>query len=318
MTLCTMKLRTMKQILGHLPKYSRVLIARFKLFLACHLASLLNRQKNTQPLTNNPCKIMGLSLPNPIGIAAGIDKKGRLIGLTPQLGFGFLEIGSITPKTLKSSLHNLRKHTTPQHDGIVGVNISCLKNAKEYEAIEHYVTVARACLPFADYLVANLSTASTASGHMTEQDWSEQLLTQIKREHDVFLKTLEPNITPPLKPITIKITFDPTQKKSAIEKLQLAKRLNFDGVIVVTPNVIEQSSIEDILSLTKVIIGDMSLISVGGITTAQQMQHRLNCGADAVQMATGIIEHGPYIAREMLTQSRSPYLPKDVFLRDAS
>lgn len=282
-----------------------IVLARLKLYLSAKWAGMLAQLcaglNKAEPLQAMPSTMMGLALPNPIGIAAGMDKTGWLAGLARPLGFGFMEVGSVTLDSVKSATGNLERRGNADKHGIVGVNILCLKDAEGVDAIEHYVSVARACLPFADYLVINLSSPCTIRARAGGRDWLRALLSEVDQERVAFEEK-----TGLRRPLAIKVAMDAPKDEAALERLWFARQLNFDGAIVVTPRDMPESSVDDTLRTVTAIIGDMALISVGGITTAAQMRERMNSGAVAVQLFTGLVEHGPTLARHMLSRSALP------------
>jgi dihydroorotate dehydrogenase len=136
-----------------------------------------------------PCRLMGLSFRNPIGLAAGLDKNGAHIDALGNLGFGFVEVGTVTPKPqpgnpkprmfrlpradalinrlgfnnqgLDSFIANLRKSEWRSHGGILGLNIG--KNAATpiEQAVDDYLIGLEGVYPHADYVTVNISSPNT-------------------------------------------------------------------------------------------------------------------------------------------------------------
>lgn len=136
-----------------------------------------------------PCRLMGLSFRNPIGLAAGLDKNGAHIDALGNLGFGFVEVGTVTPKPqpgnpkprmfrlpradalinrlgfnnqgLDSFIANVRKSEWRGHGGILGLNIG--KNAATpiEQAVDDYLIGLEGVYPHADYVTVNISSPNT-------------------------------------------------------------------------------------------------------------------------------------------------------------
>ncbi len=136
-----------------------------------------------------PCRLMGLSFRNPIGLAAGLDKNGAHIDALGNLGFGFVEVGTVTPKPqpgnpkprmfrlpraealinrlgfnnqgLESFIANVRKSEWRKHGGILGLNIG--KNAATpiERAVDDYLIGLEGVYPHADYVTVNISSPNT-------------------------------------------------------------------------------------------------------------------------------------------------------------
>lgn len=268
-------------------------LARLRLHMACQLARLTRAEH----LLRMPCSMMELRLQNPVGVAAGMDRIGRLAGRVSAIGFGFLEIGSVTPKNLNSTLANFQRRATRQESGIVGVNVACLRQAKGDGAIQQYVGVSRSCLPFANYLVLNLSSPLTSRTCAAGRQSLETLLSEVATARDLFQIETGRRV-----PLTVKVSMTQTGEQDALERLQMARALGFEDAITVTPRDMPDTRIHDALRTAKRIIGDMTLLSVGGVVSAAQVRDRFRCGAEAVQLFTRIVEHGPLIAWQIVSE----------------
>jgi dihydroorotate dehydrogenase len=144
-----------------------------------------------RPCVRDPVRIAGLAFPNRVGLAAGLDKNGRCIDGLAAFGFGFVEIGTVTPKPqpgnpkprmfrireaqalvnrlgfnnagLEALLANVRRSAFRARGGIVGINIG--KNAATpiERAVEDYLAGLEAVYPHADYVAVNISSPNTAN-----------------------------------------------------------------------------------------------------------------------------------------------------------
>ena len=134
-----------------------------------------------------PCELLGYDLTNPIGLAAGLDKNGDHIDALGRLGFGFIEVGTITPRPQdgnpkprlfripeahaiinrmgfnnKGVEHLVKRLERHHYLGILGVNIGKNKDTPNEQAADDYVYCLRKVYPYADYITVNLSSPNTA------------------------------------------------------------------------------------------------------------------------------------------------------------
>src|SRR5690554_3759677 len=143
----------------------------------------------TRPL--RPCTLMGMSLRNPVGLAAGLDKNGAHIDALGHLGFGFVEVGTVTPRPqdgnpkprlfrlpraqalinrlgfnnegLEAFLSNVRRSRFRQEGGILGLNIGKNATTPMENAVDDYLTCLDGVYPYADYVTVNISSPNTAN-----------------------------------------------------------------------------------------------------------------------------------------------------------
>ena len=165
----------------------------------------------------HPVHCMGLTFPNPVGLAAGLDKEGNAIDALGRLGFGFIEVGTITPRPQagnpKPRLFRLKEHEaiinrmgfnnpgidegaanvrrSTSFDGIIGFNIGKNKDTPNEEAIEDYLTCLRGAWPVADYITVNLSSPNTPGlRDLQAADATDRLLDRLQQECDfLFAET---------------------------------------------------------------------------------------------------------------------------------
>jgi len=151
------------------------------------LQFLVKQKTNTEP---QRVECMGLSFPNPVGLAAGLDKEGNTIDALGRLGFGFIEIGTITPLPqagnptprlfriieeeaiinrmgfnncgVEKGVENVSAaRTFKKNGGIVGFNIGKNKHTPNEDAVSDYIKALRACWGVADYVTVNISSPNT-------------------------------------------------------------------------------------------------------------------------------------------------------------
>ena len=308
-----------------------------------------------------PVTAMGLRFPNALGVAAGFDKNAIGINALAGLGFGHVEIGTVTgepqPGNPKPRLFRLpadraiinrmgfnndgaevvarrlakraRKSSpfvtphpdlvTPHRGGVVvGVNIGKTKVVPEDDAIADYQKSAKLLAPYADYLVVNVSSPNTPGlRNLQAVEKLEPLLSAVR--------TVTDQTTHQRVPLLVKIAPD-LSDEDVLAVADLALAIGLDGIIA-TNTTIERTGLKssadevdalgagglsgppvgerslEVLKLLKNRAGDsLTLISVGGITTALEARARLDAGASLVQGYTAFIYEGPLWPRKLLTK----------------
>ncbi|WP_049721559.1 quinone-dependent dihydroorotate dehydrogenase [Gilvimarinus polysaccharolyticus] len=200
---------------------------------------------------DDPVEVMGLRFPNPVGLAAGLDKNGDYFNALGSLGFGFVEIGTITPLPQpgnakprmfrlvgnnaiinrmgfnnKGVEHLVNQVKTRRYNGILGINIG--KNAKTpvAEALNDYRACLRKVYAWADYITVNVSSPNTPGLRNLQFGESlTELLGGIKREQRKLAEEQERYV-----PIAVKIAPDMDEAEIASVAETLLK-LEIDGVI---------------------------------------------------------------------------------------
>ena len=214
-------------------------------------------------ITSHPCQIMGLHFPNPIGLAAGLDKNGDYIDALAALGFGFIEIGTITPRPQPGNLsprlfrlpdyeaiinrlgfnnkgvdyvvENLKKI---KFNGILGINIGKNRDTCIDNAIEDYSYAFKRVIPFASYITINISSPNTENLRQLQHgELLKNLLQVLKTEQALFFKNTQKYV-----PLVIKISPDLTRDE--LEQMcEIFISEKIDG-IVATNTTIHRDGIE--------------------------------------------------------------------------
>ena len=220
---------------------------------ACRVpgARALLRQCYAERTPSLPVDVMGLRFPNPVGLAAGLDKEARCLAPLHDFGFGFLELGTVTPQPQpgnpKPRLFRLTRHAAiinrmgfnssglavflanlaaQPRRGLIGINLGKNKLTPDAQAVDDYLTGLRAVYAHADYLTLNISSPNTP-GLRTLQDEVPlaALLAALKNEQTILTRAHGRHV-----PIALKIAPDLDDNGvDAIARLLLEH--NMDAVI---------------------------------------------------------------------------------------
>jgi len=286
--------------------------------------------------------LFGTTFYNPVGLAAGFDKDGEFIKAMPALGFGFSEIGTVTPKpqpgNAKPRLFRLVEEKSIQNamgfnnkgsynmlknlkkvkffNFPIGINIGKNKATSEMEALKDYETLFHAFKDYGTYIVINISSPNTPG------------LRDLQNEsfiNEVF--KIGKSITS--KPILLKIAPD-MSKEQAIELCKSAVNAGADGIIAtnttidysLTPNakdfggisgeLLKEKSFELFDAIASELFGKTVLISAGGISDAKEAYRRIKAGASLVQIYTALIYNGPSLVGN-INNELAKLLKKDGF-----
>lgn len=278
-------------------------------------------------------KVFGLTFRNPVGLAAGFDKNAILYNELANFGFGFIEIGTVTPNGqegnpkkrlfrlkddrgiinrmgfnndgIEAAIAQLRKN---RGRVIIGGNIGKNTTTKPENYTEDYLQCFNALHSYVDYFVLNVSCPNVGShAKLNDKDYLEELIGTIQRANKSFEKQ---------KPILLKIAPD-LNDIQLDEIIELIETTKLDGVIASNTSVNRNGlrASKDVLESigngglsgqpikdrsTQVIkyLSDKSnksfpIIGVGGIHSANDALEKINAGADLVQIYTGFIYEGP-------------------------
>ncbi|HLS03735.1 MAG TPA: quinone-dependent dihydroorotate dehydrogenase [Actinomycetales bacterium] len=280
---------------------------------------------------------MGIDFPSRFGLAAGFDKDGQAVRGLAMLGFGFVEIGTLTahkqpgnekPRlwrriaeralinrmgfnnggAARAAVRLRRLRAKPiGREIIIGVNIGKTKIVPESEAISDYKISARLLAPYADYLVVNVSSPNTPGlRNLQAVETLRPLLSAVAATANKAAKRSVP--------LLVKIA--PDLADDDIEKIaDLVNELDIAGVVAVNttidhdhgvggmsgPPVFERGV--DVVRLLRSRLGvDRTIIGVGGISSADDARAYLDAGADLLQGYTGLIYEGPFWAARLNKQ----------------
>lgn len=315
-------------------------------YVTMHMLSFLVRFPLTSwvfpliyPRINKPVEVAGLSFPNRVGLAAGFDKDARFMHVFKALGFGFMEIGTITPLAQPGN-DKPRLFRLPQ-DGalinrlgfnnrgldytiqqlknrpeglIIGGNIGKNKITPNEKASDDYAKCFTALYPYVDYFTVNVSSPNTPN--LRELQEKGPLLELLAR-----LMTLN-RAEKAIKPIFLKIA--PDLNESQLDDIvEIVTTSGIHGVVA-TNTTIDRSGLTTAANAVERIgAGGLSgapvreksnfvlnyliqkannrfpVMGVGGIMTAADAQQKLNAGAPLVQLYTGFIYSGPALVAKI-------------------
>lgn len=284
-------------------------------------------------------ELFGIRFPNPVGLAAGFDKDARWYDELSCLGFGFIEVGTITPLPqdgnpkprlfrlpADSGLINrmgfnngglenaIEQLSTRKKDIIIGGNIGKNKSTPNDQAVNDYIKCFNALFHHVDYFVVNVSSPNTPG--LRELQEKEPLLN--------ILNTLQGinNQKAKRKPILLKIAPDLTDEQLD-DIVDIVKQTRIDGIIATNTTIsrdglttpanelttigngglsgkpLKERATEVIRYLHQKSSGSFPIIGVGGIMDPKDALEKLDAGASLVQIYTGFIYYGPTLARDI-------------------
>ena len=289
---------------------------------------------------DKPVEVMGLNFPNPVGLAAGLDKNGDYLDGLARLGFGFIELGSVTPVAQpgnpKPRIFRLTQHRSlinrmgfnnegvdylcarvpEKRDYVLGINIGKNKDTPLERAVDDYRICFEKVYPLADYITINISSPNTPGlRELQNEDELSALLEGIRQTRS----TLEDRHGY-RKPLALKLSPD-LDKKAIPVIAELLRRYQVDCLIA-TNTTLDRTPVEghrfaaeagglsgiavrehsrDVLSGFYRELGeDIPIISVGGIDSAEEARHRFDAGARLVQLYTGLIYRGPGLVNRIV------------------
>jgi dihydroorotate dehydrogenase len=302
---------------------------------ASHLSLALRVLRSFQP-PSQPKTLFGLTFPNPVGLAAGLDKNGVALPAWAALGFGFIEVGTVTAKAQpgnskprifrlpeQQALINRLGFNNDGADAIaqrlrklrergrwpavpVGINIGKSRATPLEQATEDYLYSFRLLRDFADYIAVNVSSPNTPGlRDLQEPGALSPLLAAIRAEAGRAGK-----------PIVVKIS--PDLSLSELESILAVCEQYGAGGIIATNTTLDHSSVPPQLdkqgglsgaplrarstALVREIVARSTIpvIASGGICDAESAQEKFQAGAQLVQLYTGFVYRGPGLIREIM------------------
>jgi len=323
--------QNLKKILFKLDPETAHSLAGFGLRTVAHCPPLL-RYVTKQNFVSAPSieqKLFGRTFKNPVGLGAGFDKNGQYITAMPTMGFGFTEIGTVTPKpqdgNAKPRLFRLIEDNSIQNamgfnnkgseymlkrlnkihffDYPMGINIGKNKLTTEDEALNDYEILFQAFKDYGDYIVINISSPNTPGLRDLQNESFIKAIFKMGQE-----------ITS--QPILLKIAPD-MEAEDAIVLCKTAVDAGAAGIIATNTTIdysltehakdfggisgalLTEKSYELFRAIGKELYGKTLLISVGGIDSAAEAYRRIKAGASLVQVYSMLVYKGPALIKEI-------------------
>jgi len=284
-------------------------------------------------------EVFGIKFKNPVGLAAGFDKDAKVIDDMAKLGFGFIEIGTLTPKGqegnpkprlfrlptdaglinrmgfnnggVEKAVKRLRKRKSTI---VIGGNIGKNKVTPNEDAENDYLYCLEALHAYVDYFVVNVSSPNTPNlRDLQEKEPLKKLLTAVKNANDRKEKP---------KPILLKIAPDLTNGQLD-DIVEIVLETGIDGLIATNTTLNRGNLHTDVKQLESIGAGGVSgrplrersteiiryiseksggrfpIIGVGGIFSAEDALEKLEAGASLIQIYTGMIYEGPGLVKKI-------------------
>jgi dihydroorotate dehydrogenase len=283
--------------------------------------------------------VFGLKFKNPVGLAAGFDKNASMYDDLAYCGFGFIEIGTVTPKGQPGNdkprlfrvkedegiinrmgfnnlgvdevISNLKKKKT---DILIGGNIGKNKVTPNDKAVDDYIYSFNHLFNYVDYFVVNVSSPNTPNlRELQEKEPLKQLLLALKKEN---------SLKPKSKPILLKIAPDLTNDQLD-DIVEIIDEVKLDGVIATNTTIsrdglstpksevdaigagglsgkpVKERSTEVIRYLSEKSNKSFPIIGVGGIHSAEDAIEKMEAGASLIQLYSGFIYEGPALVKRI-------------------
>ena len=276
--------------------------------------------------------VFGLNFPNPVGIAAGFDKNAEVAENLINLGFGFSEVGTVTPSPqpgnpkprifrLKDDeaiinrlgfnsdgFDQVKTRLGKINDSIVGVNIGANKDSKDFS--EDYIKGIKFFSTLASYITINISSPNTPGLRKLEVlENLDVLLDKINNLHkeDLLIKIpILLKISPDLEYDNLKYLCDKVLSSeidgliisnTTVARNSITSNLAQEGGLSGRP--LFKSSTLQLRKVYKYTNGEIPLVGVGGIDSAEKAYEKIKNGASLVQLYTGLVYNGPKLIKNI-------------------
>ena len=284
---------------------------------------------------DNPKEYFNLKFRNTLGVAAGLDKNGDYVDELESLGFGFVELGTVTPKPQEGNQkprvfrylnqqavvnrlgfnnkgvnYLVSKIKNKKYDAVIGVNIGANKESTNDQRIEDYVFCFEKVYKYCDYVTVNISSPNTPK--LRKLHNPDELEKIFKRINEIK-STNKTEI-----PVFLKISPD-EDEETILKIVNIYKTLKINGLIVtntsIDKDILEGCSHEggisgkplfkkstQLLKRIHEFDKDIFLVGVGGVFTKEDYENKTRLGASLVQIYTGFIFEGPAIVKKILSR----------------
>jgi dihydroorotate dehydrogenase len=290
------------------------------------------------PVPHRPVSVFGLTFRNPIGLAAGYDKDGVSVPGLAGLGFGHIEVGTVTPLPqsgnprprlfrLVEDQAVINRMGFPGRGAefvagklaaihrplpvILGVNLGKNKDTPLEEAARDYISLMRTFAPLADYLTINISSPNTVGLRRLQ---GRQMLNDLLGAIAQYRASLPRHI-----PVLVKLAPDLDQS-GLDEALEIILATGMDGIVATNTTLtrpglhsplaaesgglsgapLASLSMDMLKNILKKVGGRIPVVSAGGVMTRADADQRLQAGAALVQVYTGLVYRGPGLIKNLL------------------
>ena len=278
---------------------------------------------------------LNLHFRNRLGVAAGLDKNGDYVDVLDSLGFGFIELGTTTPRQQPGNekprvfryIHQeavvnrlgfnnkgvdylVSQIKNKKYDAVIGVNIGANKESKNDQRVEDYVYCFEKVHKYCDYVTVNISSPNTPElRKLHNPDELEKIFERINQIKSINQTDI---------PVLLKISPDENQE-TILNILKIHETLKINGLIVsnttVDKGILEDCSHEggisgkplfeksnQLLKRIHEFDNEIFLIGVGGVFSKEDYESKIKSGASLVQIYTGFIFEGPAIVKNILSR----------------
>ena len=279
-------------------------------------------------------EVFGIKFPNPVGLAAGFDKNASFYNDFRNFGFGFIEIGTVTPLAQEGNpkkrifrlskdkalinrlgfnnygIRRIKKNLDKKRNIIVGANIGKNSFTKNEEAYKDYLKCYNELYPYADYFAINISSPNTKG----LREFHNKILLEPLIKKITSLNSRKPNPKPILLKISPDLSFNELD-----QIIEIVLDYKIDGIIATNTSIsreglisknkdeaggvsgkpINKRSNEIISYISKKSNKAFPIIGVGGIMSAADAVEKIKSGADLVQLYTGFIYKGPSLIKKI-------------------
>ena len=287
-----------------------------------------------------PVRAMGLDFPNPVGLAAGLDKDAEHVDSLAALGFGFLELGGVTPRPQPGNpkprlfripearaiinryglnsvgvdqfVSNLSRFSK---NCVIGVNVGKNKETPNEKAAEDYESCLEKLYAHVDYVTLNVSSPNTAGlRDLQNEEFLLKLVQKVKLKREMLRDRHGRNVA-----LALKIA--PDLDEAEIRGIAtVARRERIDG-IVATNTTVQRSpafdgsanqsgglsgaplhalALKTVAALRGLVGPDLPIIGVGGIDSVAKALAMRAAGADLIQIYTGLVYRGPVLVKRLV------------------
>jgi dihydroorotate dehydrogenase len=295
-------------------------------------------------ISSRPQTLFGLTFPNVLGMAAGFDKDVRVVEGLARLGFGHIEVGTLTPRPqtgnprprifrlptdgaiinrmgfpnggVAAALPRLQQWATREQNIVLGVSLGKQKETPLEDAAADYLTVMQAVYPYADYLAVNISSPNTPGlRDLQGGDYLGHLLGTLQQENENLAVRHNLATRPLLLKMAPDLTWDEVDEViAAAQQHRIAALIATNTTLSRTGlthpaqtetgglsgSPLHQRSTDIIAHIARQTSGQLPIIGVGGIRTADDVRAKLDAGASLVQIYTGLVYEGPGMAGRIL------------------